>query len=864
MIFKLFITIYLTFSVILAHGEDHSHNDNHKHKERKYEPVGIVRGSVIDSMLEDPKAYANISIVKESSDDIISGGITDESGLFLIDKVPFGKYFLVVQYIGYEDMIIDSLIIKPPDKIELDLGQIRINARTIMLEGVSVVDKLAPIIEDIAKTTYPVAETARAEGGSADEILEKLPSITVDADGNISLRGNSNVTILIDGRKSQLSVDMINANMIEKVEVMTTPSAKFDPDGMAGIINIVLSKNEFVGRSGNLNLNLAERDGRNLSGTFNSFKNDWNIFSSYSISERHKQGRKSRETTYFDLNNNILSNTSSKEYSEKYPEKNNLKVGIEHYPNEIGLLAFDLTYIDSRGLDTNTVIETVTEDLESTYETYTNDKSSALNYGLGYFIDDRENKKNFSIQFDYDDHDGSQTRTGYTNEEIQDEGIDKIFRFDYAAPIDNKFNEDSKYEVGFKHNTEDDKHYSVIQNEDFNWDYDNSISAAYINVLYNFTEKFGMQVGARFEEQEKQSVIDFSQEDCSSLNQSTCEESGFCSWNNVVEVCSESLFGNLINNLVEDDDLDSSYNHERVYPSIYFLYDTKGKGNFKFEFGRRIDRPSHWSLNPIPDLEEAEVGFIRQGNPSLNPEDIYKSEFSYSNRIPIGFLKASLYYSRVTDKLDRDKDTYCYGSTCNDLNDTSDETNYMVLSWDNVAKSIDRGIDFTFMTRPLPNWDIMINGNYWNNILDGVEADQQGNEYGFWGMINSTVRLEDEQQIGLFSYFSSPMTISSGEIESKLRLDLSYKKKVNKRFNYTVKLKDVFDQSGWNINTDQLVDLNADDIFDSRELLIAENRRGKRNLSVTFEYRFGDFQKKKYKREEQRGYNQGGGMDVGF
>ena len=258
-----------------------------------------------------------------------------------------------------------------------------------------------------------------------------------------------------------------------------------------------------------------------------------------------------------------------------------------------------------------------------------------------------------------------------------------------------------------------------------------------------------MQIGARFEEQEKQSVIDFNQEECSSLDQSNCETSGFCNWND--GVCSESLFGNLVSNLGEN--LDVTYDHKRAYPSIYFLYDTQGKGNVKFEFGRRIDRPSHWSLNPIPDLEEAEAGFIRQGNPYLRPEDVYKSELSYSNRIPIGFLKASIYYSRVTDKLDRDKDTYCYGSTCNNTDDDSDETNYMVLSWDNVAKSIDRGIDFTFMTRPLPNWDLMINGNYWNNILDGVEADQQGNEYGFWGMINSTIRLQNEQQIGLFSYF---------------------------------------------------------------------------------------------------------------
>ena len=155
-------------------------------------------------------------------------------------------------------------------------------------------------------------------------------------------------------------------------------------------------------------------------------------------------------------------------------------------------------------------------------------------------------------------------------------------------------------------------------------------------------------------------------------------------------------------------------------------------------------------------------------------------------------------------------------------------------------------IHYEFSNFAFENHQSQHNTNYWNNILDGVEADQQGNEYGFWGMINSTIRLQNEQQIGLFSYFSSPMTISSGEIESKLRLDLSYKKKVNKRFNYTLKLKDVFDTGGFNINTDQLVDLDADDIFDSREVLIAENRRGKRNLSVNFEYRFGDFQKKKY------------------
>ena len=847
--------IYLSISLMQDHGHHHHHGDGHDHH---HEPVGVIRGSVIDSMLDEVKAYANISVVKEDSDNIIAGGMSDENGLFLIDKIPFGKYFVVVEYIGYEDMIIDGIVIKPPNKIQIELGSIRINPKTIMLDGISVVDRLAPVIEDIEKTTYPVAETARAEGGSADEVLEKLPSITVDVDGNVSLRGNSNVTILIDGRKSQLSVDMLNANMIEKVEVMTTPSAKLDPDGMAGIINIVLSKNEFVGRSGNLNLNLAERDGRNLSGTFNSFKNDWNIFTSYSISEKHRQGRGSRNTTYFDFADVIESNTKSKESAEKYPEKNNFKVGIEHYPNEKGLLAFDLTYIEHEGIDTTTVEIIQTEydngipntPVSSETQTIENEHGNDLNYGIGYFIDDEENNKSFSIQFDYDDHEGSESRTGYTTESLEDNGVAKIFKIDYSAPIENQFNQDAKYEVGLKTDLEDDTHYAEIESEEFNWNYDNSISAAYVNILYNFTEKFGVQVGARFEDQTKESVITFDEDDCTLLDEDTCNESGFCTWD--VNSCNTSLFGNLIDNL--GDDLDVTYDHNRVYPSLYFLYNTMGSGNIKFELGRRINRPWHRSLDPIPDLEEAEAGFINQGNPYLRPEDIFKSEISYSHRISIGFLKTSIYYSQVTDKIDRDKDTYI-------LND--DE--YMVLSWDNVSKSTDRGIDFTFMTKPLPNWDLMINGNYWNNILDGVEEDQQGNEYGFWGMMNSTIKLQNDQQIGMYSHFSSPMTLSSGEIESMKRLDLTYKKKVNKRFNYTIKLKDVFDHSGFGITTDQMLDSDGDDLVDLRELLKADHRRGKRNLSITFEYRFGDFQKKKYRREGGHGHSHGGeGMDEGF
>ncbi len=840
MIFKLFILSFLSLSLIFSHGEEHDH-DNHNNKE-SYQSIGVIRGSVIDSMLDEVKMYASISLVKEGTENIITGGISDENGMFLIDKIPFGKYYVVIEYIGYEDMIIDGIIVRPPDKIQIDLGPVRISPKMIMLDGVSVVDKAAPIIEDIAKTTYPVAETSRADGGTAEDVLEKIPSVAISEEGNITLRGNENVTILINGRKSQMRIDALNANMIEKIEVMTTPSAKYDPDGMAGIINVVLSKNEFVGRSGFITFNNSGFEnysnnivdgGQNIAGTFNSFKNNWNIFTNYSISQKYKQSRSLRNTTYIS-DNQEETNSNSIELSDKYPDNKNFKSGIEYYANDKSLIAFDITYLEYTKID-NTINDTNDADSQDiARENIESTNGTDLNYGIGYFWDDNKTKKSFSFQLDYDDHHDDKTITSYVNNEntpslnetIRDDGKEYIYSIDYSAPIANQYNEDAKYELGVKVETADQQHYATVQNQDFKWKYDNVISAGYFNILYNFNEKFGVQAGARIENQNKDSNITYEDFTCEQ-GDAECE---------------------LFNDIIDLYPITSpSYKHDRLYPSLYFLYDTKGSGNYKLEFGRRIERPGHWSLDPIPDLEDMDSNFIMKGNASLNPEDIYKSEISYSNRIALGFLKASIYYSQVKNKIDRVK--------------TSEVINgeiYQILTWQNVSESFDRGIDFTFMTRPLPNWDIMINGNYWNNLLDGDQSEAQGNEYGFWGMMNSKIRLKNNQQVSVYSHFSSPMIVTTGEIKGMSRFDLSYKKKVNKRFNFTVKLKDVFDKSGFNITTDELVD-------NQQVIMTGEHRRGKRSLSINFEYRFGDFQKKKYRRESGHGHSHGGeGMDIGY
>ena len=189
-----------------SHGHDHASHIK-----------GVIRGVILDQLTELPKEFASISIIKEDmrnqegllsaneeveQKDIITGGITDSDGNFYIDEVPIGKYELLVQYIGYNNLSINDIVIRPPNSLMVDLGLIKIEPKMLLLDDVSIVE--SPIIEEVAKTIYPVADTARESGGSADEVLEQLPGLSVDMDGNITLRGDPNVTILIDGRKSKV------------------------------------------------------------------------------------------------------------------------------------------------------------------------------------------------------------------------------------------------------------------------------------------------------------------------------------------------------------------------------------------------------------------------------------------------------------------------------------------------------------------------------------------------------------------------------------------------------------------------------------------------------------------------------------
>jgi len=878
--------------------EDGHEHHGHDHGEGNHQgelPAGVIRGTVVDMLTGSPKEFASISIIKEHLHDnsllhiheevkkqeIITGGITNSDGSFYITEIPIGQYEVLIQYIGYNNVIIDDIKISAPDNLIADIGVISVDPKTLLLDSVTIVE--SPIIEEVAKTTYPVAETARESGGAADEVLEQLPGLSVDMDGNITLRGNSNVTILIDGRKSKISLDMLNANMIDKVEVMTTPSAKYDPDGIAGIINIVLTKNKYVGKSGKVGFNIDSYEGINLSGAYNVFRSDFNLFTNFSYNQKNKEGEGLRKTWYVHqdtpwngaLPNVVVDYSEMNSLSYKHPENLNLKMGSEKYFGKHSMFAFDITYIDHQGVDTSyvqlykkeinnpsTIVNTTTISSESGFD---------LNYGLGYFYDNKEKESSISFQIDYDDH-NDQEDIAYLDEnlvsETEDAGAAKIYSVDYSSPIYNVFpfldkifpqkvnyNNESIFEFGIKNSIEDDRHELQIGQNPFLWDYQNNIKSIYFNTSYYLSKSFGLQLGARYEEQSKRFTIDF---DALTCNQDVC-----------------SIFNEFLGNQGINNNVIFNYNHERVYPSLYFIYNDDEGGTYKIGMGRRINRPGHGNLNPIPDLEDFNSGFIDVGNPEILPEDVYKAEISYSGRTQIGYFKTSLYADNVSNKMDRYK-----------YSEMIQGEEYQILTWTNIGESKGYGLDMTIMTRPLPKWDLMLYGNYWNNKY--VKADDEsklGEENGFWGMMTSKFKIDKKQQISIYSHLSSPMKVTTGQIKPFKRMDISYKRKVSDRFNFTLKLKDAFDTGGFSIKTHSVQDFSGlyeagptldhlngySAYYDSlHEYLDANHKRNGRFISLNIEYKFGEFKKNKQYRRDGEGHghdhsgDDGDGMNQGF
>ena len=215
--------------------------------------IGKIKGVVVDNTTKQMVEFATIALYKLKDSTLVNGVVAGVKGDFQLLEIPYGRYFMKINFIGYKQLVLDSIKIRPASP-EINLGQIKLKSNTEQLEEIEVSSEKSTLQLGIDRKIFNVEKSIVSEGGSASDVLQSIPSVSVDIDGNISMRGSGNVTVLIDGKPSGLTgssraaiLQQIPASSIESIELITNPSAKYDPDGMSGIINVIMKKNKLNG-----------------------------------------------------------------------------------------------------------------------------------------------------------------------------------------------------------------------------------------------------------------------------------------------------------------------------------------------------------------------------------------------------------------------------------------------------------------------------------------------------------------------------------------------------------------------------------------------------------------------------------------
>ncbi|TXD82950.1 TonB-dependent receptor [Subsaximicrobium wynnwilliamsii] len=621
-----------------------------------------ISGTVVDSQEKYPLEYATISFFNPNGSEAIEGGITDLEGKFNIEVVP-GNYDLKIEYLSYKSKTYKNKSLTKA----MDLGTVGLEVDMAALDQVTIVAERTTVEIKLDKKIYNIGSDLTTAGGTVSDALNNVPSVAVDVEGGISLRGNENVTILINGKPSAMAgfgdtnvLSQLPAEAIERVEVITSPSARYDAEGTAGILNIILRQKETLGFNGSITLNLGNPDLAGIAANLNYRTEKFNLFSNIGFRYDDAPRNSFSDANYFDrlIDGALRSPEYERIVEDQQVERNNrgynANVGMEYFLSDktslTGSIFYrykedaDISNNDSERFNNNAIVErTLRIERENQDE---NSYQLALNYMTKFndegheltadfqFEEDRENQNTF-INEDYLLTQDAAT-VPFQKEQIfaTEDQKEFLFQADYVLPI----GEDARFEAGYRGNFENEITDYRLEQEDLSdasffvndtitnlFDYEENVNAVYSQYGNKFG-KFSFLLGLRLENTQLKGTIDSRLSD---------EE--------LVEA-----FGFPI-------DTDFNNNYLGLFPTVNLIYnlgkDEDQEESLTLGYNRRINRPRSWYINPFPTRSSRTRVF--QGNPNLNP--------AFSSAFDLGYLKrwdkftwtTSVYYQYESDSFER-------------------------------------------------------------------------------------------------------------------------------------------------------------------------------------------------------------------
>lgn len=791
---------------------------------------GTVKGKIKDKANDEALQFVNVTVTRSGETKMLKGAITDENGSFNIGQLPYGSYTLSVSFLGYKT-VTRNFTLSSSKKVE-SFNALYISEDTQTLDEVTVTGQRSSMKLEVDRKSFDVSQDILNAGGAASDVLENIPSVEVDNDGNISLRGNTSVEVWINGKASGLTSDnraeilqQLPAESIDRIEVIDNPSAKFSAEGSAGIINIVLKKDRKAGYYGSLQAGGNTNGGANASGNINY--NSGKFEGYLNIGYRHRSS-----TSGSTSNQQYLATNTYENYNSDTDRRgNNLftRAGITlHATDKDDFTLSGMMMLGGRNEDGLTpyhygTVGALSDTYMMTRRTTTDDSSNMFygefnyrhNFTDKHFLDftvgfnkwksDQSNVYQDSTSY----NDGSvATAYDYQNRPTEINNRSWEIKLDYENTISENFMIQAGYQANLNH--ENSPQRSYIDESDWNgtnqiedeayfnrFIYDMDIHALYATTTLKFG-KFGVMAGLRGEY-----------------------------W----KVMTESY-----DYYQESDPLkrDTPFKKDyfQLFPSVFLSYQITESQQLQLNVTRRLRRPWGGQLNSFKNTSDASI--ISFGNPELTPEYSNSFSFNYLKTWTQHSLLLSAYYRPTTDVIQRIK----YQSSTDGL---------MYQTNMNVAKSLSTGLEMVLKNKIGKIFDLTTTANAYYYKLDGFSYDIEGqtvtgdasSNFTWNARMQGSLILPYDISVQLTGRYRSRQVVTQGYRKANYSMDLGVRKNfLNKALTLAVNCRDLLNSRKFDIYT-------SSESFTRHQ----KNWRNGRTVNVTLTWNFGNMKSKKPKDE---------------
>ena len=806
---------------------------NHLAEER-----GKVTGKITDENGKNVE-YAILAVVRATDTATVATGISDPEGKFEMTDIRYGEYMLKVECMGYRTHYSQSFELSHNTAIK-NFPKFQLKQKSTSLKAVEVTAKKEMLQSNLDKKVFNVESSIVTEGATAVEVLEEVPSVDVDLDGNVTLRGSENVTILIDGHPTNMTLDQIPAEQIESIEVITNPSARLEPDGMAGILNVILKKKRESGFNGLVSLGGAlsffeskpyfDRYNGNINLNYNY--NKINVFLNYNYRHfgHHGSGTIERDSWL----GNDTTHLSQDNRNNGGGGGHTVKTGLDWFINKQNTLSFSFDYNYFSGDNDRSLLSENSKLLNGESLIRNGYRQNTTNGNLNHNWTGSINyKKEFNTQgqeltadiYYTQRHRESWSDEGniyyhpdsmpsfYQNTTTIENNRNASAQVDFVTPVGNGGRIETGYKLSYRFIGQD---YSLLSGnekdnllEDLsqsnNFDYSEMINAAYFIYSNSFWEKLKIQVGLR---------------------------------------------GELANTRSDLKSIDTIYknNYFNLFPTVHIRYDFSTAHSLQVSYSRRVSRPRIYQLNPFLDYSDRQNWTA--GNPNLQPEFVNSLELGYLMNIDKSSLNATLFYRQRKDIISRYTEL---------LNDTITLTTYK-----NLRTSQNFGLELTYGQRLWKFWKITLTGNLYYEIIDSEHLldENLSNSWNWSVRLNQTFSLPKSWDLQLnFRYRSPGLTVGSmgwgnngvgqGKRSARYNMSLGVKKGFfNNNFTIALNIRNLIYNRKNNIHTYSYGEANGYDAYSIRY-------RDGLQINLSLSYKFNNY-KKRQERNTPDEYGEGG------